>query len=77
MTQIEQLPEGTQKQQLLQELSNIILQSTPKSPSQEVTQHSTLPTTSVETTTEANNMTSTPIANQEIIAERKQKKQWP
>lgn len=69
MTQIEQLPEGTQKQQLLQELSNIILQSTPKSPSQEVTQHSTLPTTSVETTTEANNMTSTPIANQEIIAE--------
>ena len=65
-TQIEQLPEGIQKQQLLQELSNIIVQHTIPSSSKEVTAYSTLPVTSSEIMTP---MSSTPIVNQTITIE--------
>ena len=68
-TQIEQLPEGTQKQQLLQELSNLVLRNTLESPSKEVIQQPTLPTTSFETITKANHMSSASITNQTIPSE--------
>ena len=62
-TQIEQLPEGTQKQQLLQELSNLVLRNTLESPSKEIIQHPT------ETLTQGNNTPYTPVINQEIPSE--------
>ena len=62
-TQIEQLPEGTQKQELLQQLSDIILKPTISSFTKETIQPSTISNTSSETVAKH-----TPI-NNEITAE--------